>query len=108
MTEQLQKTDLKNMTRDELKAFMKEMGLPAFRGEHIFTWIHGGAVSFDEMTNLSKAARAKLSERYEIGLQAYSGLQISSDGTKKYLFPVKCAHRRGLNLSCNGKYPEND
>ena len=50
------------------------------------------------MTNLSKAARAKLAEKYEVGVVPYAGLQISSDGTKKYLFPVKCCHRRGLNL----------
>jgi 23S rRNA (adenine2503-C2)-methyltransferase len=50
------------------------------------------------MTNLSKAARATLSEKYEVGVTPYAGLQISTDGTKKYLFPVKCSHKRGLNV----------
>ena len=87
MTEQLQKTDLKNMTRDEIKAFMKEMGLPAFRGEQIFTWIHGGAVSFDEMTNLPQKLREQLSEQCMITCHEIARVQSSkTDGTKKYLF----------------------
>ena len=45
-----------------------------------------------------KAARAALSEKYEVGVTPYAGLQISTDGTKKYLFPVKCSHKRGLNI----------
>ena len=87
MTEQLQKTDLKNMTRDELKSFMKEMGLPAFRGEQVFTWIHGGAVSFDEMTNLPQKLRDQLAEQCMITCHEIARVQSSkTDGTKKYLF----------------------
>ena len=33
-----------------------------------------------------------------MGVTPYAGLQLSSDGTKKYLFPVRCSHKRGLNL----------
>ena len=92
---------------EELKQVVLEEGLPAFTAKQIAQWLYQKKVrSIDEMTNLSKAARSKLSERYEIGLQAYSGLQISSDGTKKYLFPVKCTHKRGLNLGCNGLVAE--
>lgn len=40
------------------------------------------------MTNLSKAARASLAESYEVGLKPWSDCFTSSDGTKKYLFPV--------------------
>lgn len=87
MTGQLKKTDLKNMTRDELKAFMKEMGLPAFRGEQIFTWIHGGAVSFDEMTNLPQKLREQLADQCMITCHEIARAQSSkTDGTKKYLF----------------------
>ena len=94
---------------EELKQVVLEEGLPAFTAKQIAQWLYQKKVrSIDEMTNLSKAARAKLSERYEIGLQAYSGLQISSDGTRKYLFPVKCTHRRGLNLGCSGRIAEDE
>ena len=36
------------------------MGEPAFRGKQVFTWLHRGVTSFDEMTNLPKALREKL------------------------------------------------
>ena len=78
---------------DELKALVAEEGLPGFTAKQIAQWLYVKKVrSIDDMTNLSKAARAKLSEKYEVGVTPYAGLQISSDGTKKYLFPVKCSH----------------
>lgn len=84
---------------DELKKLVAEEGLPGFTAKQIAQWLYVKKVrSIDDMTNLSKAARAKLSEKYEVGLITYSGLQISTDGTKKYLFPVKCSHKRGLNM----------
>lgn len=94
---------------DELKQLVSEEGLPGFTAKQIAQWLYVKKVrSIDEMTNLSKAARAALSEKYEVGLTVYGGLQVSSDGTKKYLFPVRCAHRQGLNLSCNGTVPESE
>jgi len=41
------------------------------------------------MSNLSKKARALLEENYTFGLQTFSNVQESADGTKKYLFEVK-------------------
>ena len=49
--------DLKSRTPEELTADMKAMGEPAFRGKQIFTWLHRGVTSFDEMSNLSKPLR---------------------------------------------------
>lgn len=84
---------------DELKKIVAQEGLPGFTAKQIAQWIYVKKVrTIDEMTNLSKVARAALSEKYEVGVTPYAGLQISSDGTKKYLFPVKCPHKRGLNL----------
>ena len=84
---------------EELKKLVVEEGLPGFTAKQIAQWLYVKKVrSIDEMTNLSKVARAKLAEKYEVGVIPYAGLQISSDGTKKYLFPVSCCHRRGLNL----------
>ncbi len=84
---------------EELKKLVSDEGLPGFTAKQIAQWLYVKKVrSIDEMTNLSKAARASLSEKYEVGVTPYAGLQISSDGTKKYLFPVKCSHRRGMNL----------
>ena len=84
---------------DELKALVAQEGLPGFTAKQIAQWLYVKKVrSIDEMTNLSKVARAALSEKYEVGVTPYAGLQISTDGTKKYLFPVKCSHKRGLNV----------
>ena len=83
---------------EELKRLVADEGLPGFTARQIAQWLYVKKVrSIDDMTNLSKAARAALSEKYEVGVTPYAGLQVSSDGTKKYLFPVKCSHKRGLN-----------
>ena len=94
---------------EELKKVVADEGLPGFTAKQIAGWLYVKKVgTIDEMTNLSKAARAALSARYEVGVTPYGGLQVSSDGTKKYLFPVKCAHRRALNAGCNGSLEESD
>ena len=52
--------DLKSQTLEEMTATLKNMGEPSFRGKQIFTWLHKGVTSFDEMSNLSKPLREKL------------------------------------------------
>ena len=49
--------DLKSMTLEELTAFFKEMGQPAFRAKQVFRWLYRGVTSFEEMTDLSKGLR---------------------------------------------------
>ena len=56
------KENIKNMTQAEIQSILKEMGEPAFRAKQIFTWLHKGARSFDDMSNLSKNLRARLDE----------------------------------------------
>lgn len=74
---------------DELKAAALAAGLPAFAGKQLAQWLYVRRVrSFDEMTNISKAGRAKLAELYDLGVSAPLGSISSSDGTKKYLFGV--------------------
>ena len=94
---------------DELKKVVADEGLPGFTAKQIAQWLYVKKVrSIDDMTNLSKAARARLSEKYEVGVIPYSDVQISSDGTRKYLFPVKCSHRKGLNMACSGRAGEGE
>ena len=72
----------------ELKEICSALSLPSFTGGQIAQWLYSKrAVSFEEMTNLSKAAREALAERYEIGAVIPSEVVVSRDGTKKYLFP---------------------
>ena len=77
-------------TLTELQEIAKEMGMPKFTAKQIAQWMYEKrASSFDEMTNLSKEARLKLSENYELGVTPPFRQQTSVDGTKKYLFPTK-------------------
>ena len=85
----MEKTRLLGMTPDQLKEIALEAGLPGFAGKQIAQWIYGRRVrTIAEMTNLSKAGREWLSERYEVGVAEPVGKAESSDGTRKYLFPV--------------------
>ncbi len=78
-------------TLPELQEITTELGLPTFTAKQIADWLYKKQVdSIDEMTNLSKVARQKLSERFEMGITAPNSEQASKDGTKKYLFPAGC------------------
>ena len=81
---------LKSQTLPELTATLKELGLPAFRGKQVYTWLHKGVRSYDEMTNLSKDLRAKLSEKYPIHApQVVRKQESKKDGTIKYLWKLQ-------------------
>ena len=76
-------------TPSELKEAALKAGLPSYAGKQLAQWIYARRVrSFDEMTNISKAGREKLKEMYDLGVVLPSACQESSDGTRKYLFPV--------------------
>ena len=82
--------DLKSMTQEELTAYMKELGQPAFRGKQIFQWLHRGATSFDDMTNLSKPLRSRLEEECYVTVPVVERKQVSAlDGTIKYLWRLR-------------------
>ena len=86
----MEKKTLLGLTLDELKDVARQLGMPAFTGSQIAKWIYERRIkSIDEMTNISKGNRAKLSESYEIGCMAPIESRHSKDGTVKYLFPVR-------------------
>ena len=66
-------------------------GKERYRGMQIFRWIHErNAVSFDDMTNLSKTLRAELAERFTIGALDLVEVRTSSDGlTDKFLWACR-------------------
>ncbi len=83
---------------EELKQIALSLGMPAFAGRQLAEWLYQKKVkSFDDMTNISKVGREKLSRQYEVGRVEFSDCQKSVDGTRKYLFPVACTHKKGLN-----------
>ena len=74
------------MTEEQLAAFVKENGWPAFRARQIFSWLHAkGANSFDQMTDLPKTMIAQLEETCVIERLTVERVQKSKDGTEKYL-----------------------
>lgn len=79
--------DIKSMTLAELTEDLAALGEPKFRAGQVYTWLHRGARSFDEMTNLSKALREKLAAQYELTCPTVARrLQSARDGTIKYLW----------------------
>ena len=76
-------------TLTELQELVFELKLPKFTAKQITDWLYKKHISsIDEMTNLSKKAREILNEKFEFGLIASTKVQVSVDGTKKYLFPT--------------------
>jgi 23S rRNA (adenine2503-C2)-methyltransferase len=74
------------LTKAELSEFVQELGEPAYRAQQIFTAVQQRRVrSFDEITNLPKELRAKLSERAAVSTLKLESRYISNDGTRRYL-----------------------
>lgn len=91
--------DLHDVSHKDLLATLEELGQPAFRAKQIEEWLwEKGAASFDEMTNLPKALRAALAERYSLGGFAQVAKQVSSDGSRKYLLQMT----DGVAVECVG------
>lgn len=81
--------DLKSMTLPEMTNALKAMSQPAFRGKQVFTWLHKGVTSFDEMTNLPKDLRDKLKSEFTLTVPKVARKQVSrQDGTIKYLWEL--------------------
>ena len=76
-------------TLEGLSSAVRDLGLPGYTAKQLSDWLYKkDALSFDEMTNLSKKARAQIASTYNLGTQAPIDVQESVDGTKKYLFPA--------------------
>lgn len=85
----MEKEVLLGKTPDEIQDIVVKLGLPKFTGKQLVDWIYNKrCATFDDMTNLSKSTRALLDEHFETGLKAPLKVQVSTDGTKKYLFPA--------------------
>jgi 23S rRNA (adenine2503-C2)-methyltransferase len=84
-----QKEQLLGKTLSDLKLIAGKLELPAFVAAQLAYWLYKTNIqSYDEMTNISKKARILLAEHYDLGIVASVKVQQSTDGTKKYLFPV--------------------
>ncbi len=76
-------------TLEELKTVAAQLNLPPYTAEQMAGWLYKNrAGSIQDFTNLSKAARSALEERYVLGVNAPLSAAVSADGTKKYLYPA--------------------
>ena len=77
------------MTPEEIAAYLKELGQPAFRAKQVFRWLYRGVSSFEEMSDLPKALRQKLAESCQLTPPTVARKQVSArDGTIKYLWQL--------------------
>ena len=90
-------TNLVGLTRDGMREALIEAGTPEkqakMRVGQIWQWIYQwGKRDFDEMTNLSKAFRIELAEKFVIEVPEVVTRQVSEDGTRKYLVKIAGGH----------------
>jgi 23S rRNA (adenine2503-C2)-methyltransferase len=77
-------------TYSEIRDITNSFDLPAFTATQITDWLYKKKIlTFDEMTNLSKKSKELIREKFELKFRPHSRVDISSDGTKKYLFPAQ-------------------
>lgn len=85
----LVKKDIKSLDFDELKEFIESTGEKAFRAKQVYGWMHQKLVqSFDDMSNIPKSLRGRLSEECFIESTRITGKQVSKDGTAKFLMEL--------------------
>ena len=81
--------NLKSMTIPEIGAVLKELGQPSFRAKQVYTWLHKGVRSYEEMSNLPKELRERLAQDYPIyAPQVVRKQESQKDGTIKYLWQL--------------------
>jgi 23S rRNA (adenine2503-C2)-methyltransferase len=71
----------------ELEEICQHLSFPSYTAKQIAQWLYYHHISqIDQMSNLSRVTRQRLKENFTIGLSSPVKVQISKDGTKKYLF----------------------
>lgn len=82
--------DIKKLSIEELSAFIAHLGKEKFRATQIIKWVYQKkAKSFDDMTNLSKDFREALKDIAFVSSARAVKVEVSKDGTKKYLFQLE-------------------
>ena len=88
------KPDIKDLSLGQLQEWLAQKGIAAYRGGQILRWIYGRQVdSFEQMTDLSKTDREKLENQFEIGRLTMQQVEVSRDGSRKYLFGLSDGQR---------------
>lgn len=89
--------DIRKLSKEQLKEMLVEAGEKSFRAKQIYEWLwQKNALSFEEMTNLSKSLREYLEKHYYIDHITLDEQQISTDRT------IKCAFNVGVGKVVEG------
>jgi 23S rRNA (adenine2503-C2)-methyltransferase len=81
---QIEKKDIRSLTKEQLRDFFVANGDKAFRGNQVYEWLWSkGAHSFEDMTNVAKATRSMLENHFVINHIKVDTMQRSEDGTVK-------------------------
>jgi 23S rRNA (adenine2503-C2)-methyltransferase len=81
---QIEKKDIRAVSKDLLREFFVTQGDKAFRGNQVYEWLWSkGAHSFEDMTNISKETRTMLESNFVINHIKVDTIQRSDDGTIK-------------------------
>ncbi len=79
--------DIKNLSREQLGAWLEANGIKAYRAGQIFKWVFSHQVDqFNSMTDLGQELREKLAAHFVISRLQTERTETSRDGTRKYLF----------------------
>jgi len=80
-------TDIKNLSKEQLGAWLEENGIKSYRAGQIFKWVFSHQVDqFNSMTDLGQELREKLAAHFVISRLQTERIETSIDGSQKYLF----------------------
>jgi 23S rRNA (adenine2503-C2)-methyltransferase len=80
------RVSLAGLSKSELIEFVETMGEPSYRGRQIFAGLQNRRLqTFDDITDLPKNFRTRLSEIAHASSLTIESRYISSDGTRRYL-----------------------
>ena len=86
---ELNLTNLRDLTFEELENLIVSSGEKKFRTSQVFSWLHKGVRSFDEMTNIPNSLKNSLKSGYYVSSpKIVKKLESKIDKTKKYLFEL--------------------
>lgn len=100
------KVDLRDMSLSELSGWASSLSLESFRARQIFRWLwRSDVTSFDQMTDLQKELRQRLSELSYISSLRPEKIERSQDGTRKFLFALSDGnHIESVLIPEKGRY----
>ena len=81
--------DIKNLSKEQLGAWLEENGIKSYRAGQIFKWVFSHQVDqFNSMTDLGQELREKLAAHFVIPRLQTERIETSRDGSQKYLFKL--------------------